>query len=385
MSRWVAVLAVVVMFAAVIGCGDSGPLADTTWVLESLNGHAAVDGIHPTLRVNGKKYGGQDGCNTYSGRSWNGRPVATADGSFSAPPAEGTLRGCDSAEIAEQAEAYMDTLMEGERFQLGGDRLEIIDGTGETRLVFFRQSALPGHTAELAGTGWRLLDEQANGDRTTTLAFLNDRIVTFGTVCREYVAEYKVSGARIRFPGMSMIGATQSCPSELQEMARRHMDDLFWAGDYSVDESTGGSVLRVRTRRAKTLVYEPLPPAMDGIFDREWSLTTFVEPRKTGSYTRFAYTTDVLEGTVVTISIGENSVSGSAGCNSYSAPLSYGGSMIEVERVSTTRMSCGHRDGVMEQERHYLEVLRDVKRFNIYGDRLAMHTGDDEVLLFDAR
>ena len=385
MNRWVAVLVVAVMFAAVIGCGDSGPLADTTWVLESLNGHAAVDGIHPTLRVNGKKYGGQDGCNTYSGRSWNGRPIATADGSFSAPPAMGTLRSCDSAEIAEQAEAYMDALTEGEWYLVEGDRLEIMDGSGETRLVFLRQSALPGHTAELAGTKWRLLDEQANGDRTTTLAFLNDRIVTFGTVCREYVAEYKVSGARIRFPGMSMIGATQSCPSELQEMARRHMNDLFWAGDYSVDESTGGSVLRVRTRRAKTLVYEPLPPAMDGIFDREWSLTTFVEPRRTGSYTRFSYTTEVLEGTVVTMSFQDNGMSGSGGCNSYSAPLTYEGSMIKVGKVSATRMSCDDPDGVMEQERHYYEVLRNVKRFAIYGDRLAMHTGDDEVLLFDAK
>ena len=279
----------------------------------------------------------------------------------------------------------MDALLEVERFQLGGDRLEIMDGSGETRLVFFRQRALPGLTSELAGTKWRLVDEQANGDLTTTLAFLNDRIVTFGTVCREYVAEYKVSGARIRFPNMSMIGATQSCPSELQDMARRHMNDLFWAGDFSVDESAGGSVLRVRTRRHKTLVYEPLPTAVAGTMYREWWLAAFVEPRRRGAYTRFSYTTDVLEGAVVTISLGDNGVSGSAGCNSYSAPLSLEGSTIEVGDVSATRMSCEDPDGVMEQEQRYLEVLRDVKRFDIYGDRLAMHTDDDEVLLFDAR
>ena len=334
MNRWVAVLVMGVMFAAVIGCGDSGPLADTTWVLESLNGHAAVDGIHPTLGVNGKSYGGAGWLQLLLGTFLERQADRHGRREFLGSTCHaGTLRGCDSAEIAEQAEAYMDTLMEGEKFRVEGDRLEIMDGSGETRLVFLRQSALPGHTAELAGTEWRLLDEQATGDRTTTLVFLNDRIVTFGTVCREYVAEYKVSGARIRFPGMSMIGATQSCPSELQEMARRHMNDLFWAGGYSVDESTGGSVLRVRTRRAKTLVYEPLPPAMDGIFDREWSLTSFVEPRKTGAYTRFSYTTDVLEGTVVTISIGENSAAGSAGCNIVQwSPESTRASTIEVGR-----------------------------------------------------
>ena len=110
-----------------------------------------------------------------------------------------------------------------------------------------------------------------------------------------------------------------------------------------------------------------------------------MEPRKTGAYTRFAYTTDVLDGTEVTISLGENSVSGSAGCNSYSAPLSLAGSTIEAGKVSATRMECKGPNGVMEQEQRYLEVLRDVTRFAIYGDRLAMHTGDDEVLLFDAK
>ena len=378
------VMIIVATLASVVGCGDSGPLGDTIWVLESLNGHPAVEGVHPTLRVNGKSYGGQDGCNGFSGRSWNGGPIATAEGTFSAPPAMGTLRGCDSAEIADQADAYMDALLEGDRFLFEGDRLEITDGTGETRLVFSRQHPLPGHTAELAGTKWRLKDGEAKVDRATTLVFLNDRIVAGATACRAYVAEYRVTGASIRFPGMSLTGATRSCLSEL-EIENRHMKDLFWAGDYAVDDGAGGSILRVRTRRHKTLVYEPLPPAVDGTLYRKWSLAAFVEPRRMSSYTRFSYTTEVLEGTEVTISFGENDVSGSAGCNTYSAALTHKGSTIEVGRVSATRISCEDPDSVMEQERHYLEILGDVKRFHIYGDRLVMNTGGDEMLLFDAR
>ena len=221
------VMIVVATLASVVGCGDSGPLGDTIWVLESLNGHPADEGVHPTLRVNGKSYGGQDGCNGFSGRSWNGGPIATAEGTFSAPPAMGTLRGCDSAEIADQADAYMDALLEGERFLIESDRLEITDGTGETRLVFSRQHPLPGHTAELAGTKWRLQDGEAKVDRATTLVFLNDRIVTGATACRAHVAEYRVTGASIRFPGMSLIGAMRSCPIELREIEKRHMNDLF--------------------------------------------------------------------------------------------------------------------------------------------------------------
>ena len=372
------------VFTSVVGCGDSGPLGDTTWVLESLNGHPAVEGIHPTLRVNGKSYGGQDGCNAFSGRSWNGGPIAAAEGTFSAPPAMGTLRSCDSVEVADQADAYMDALMEGERFLVEGDRLEIIDRAGETRIVFSRQRPLPGQTAELAGTKWRLLEGGANRDRATTLAFLNDRIVAIGTTCWGYVAEYRLTGASIRFPGMSLIGATRACPSELRKMEKRHVKDLFWAGDFAVDDGAAGSTLRIRTRRNRTLLYEPLPPTGDGTLFQEWSLLAFVEPRKTGAYTRYSYTTDVLEGTEITISFEENGASGSAGCSSYSTPLNIEGSTIELVKVSATREECEGPDGLMEQELRYLDVLKYVNRFDIYGDRLAMQTGDDEVLLFDA-
>ena len=98
------------------------------------------------------------------------------------------------------------------------------------------------------------------------------------------------------------------------------------------------------------------------------------------SYTRFSYTTDVLEGTEVTISFGENDVSGSAGCNTYSAAMTHEGSTIEVGRVSVTRISCEDPDGVMEQERRYLEILGDLNLFDIYRHRLTMNTGNDEVL-----
>ena len=385
MTQRVTVVLIAAMFASVVGCGDPGPLGDTRWVLESLNGHPAVEGIHPTLRVNGKSYGGQDGCNAFSGRSWNGGPIATAEGTFSAPPSMGTLRGCDSAEVADQSDAYMEALMEGEKFVVEDDRLEIMDGSGEIRLVYYRQRPLSGQTAKLAETKWRLLDEEADGDRATTLAFLNDRIVAIGTACWGYVAEYTVSGSSIRFPGMSLIGANRACPDELREMEKRHVNDLFWAGDFAVDDGAGGSILRIRTRRHRTLVYEPLPPAVDGILHREGSLTAFVEPRKMSSYTRYSYTTDVLDGTELTISFGENDVSGSAGCNSYSAPLRSAGSTIEVGKVTAAQVECKGPEGVMEQERRFLGILTDVNQFNIYGDRLAMLTGGDEVLLFDAR
>ena len=47
-----------------------------------------------------------------------------------------------------------------------------------------------------------------------------------------------------------------------------------------------------------------------------------------------------------------------------------------------TRTWCDDPERLMEQERRYLDVLSRVSQ--IYGDRLSLHTEDDEALLFQA-
>ena len=139
MNRLAAALGLVILVGAAACCGGSGLFSDETWVLDSPVGHPPIEGVLTTLRVRGKEYGGFDGCNSFGGRSRNDGPIAAADGTFSAPRAERTLRRCDDpVGVMEQAEAYMDALIQGERYRLIADRLEIIDGNGETRFVFVR-------------------------------------------------------------------------------------------------------------------------------------------------------------------------------------------------------------------------------------------------------
>ena len=84
-----------------------------------------------------------------------------------------------------------------------------------------------------------------------------------------------------------------------------------------------------------TLVFEPLHPAVDSIFTGRWSLTTLIEPGGTGPGFRV---TDVIPETEVTIEFSETGVSGSAGCNSYGAPLSVKDSTIAVGAPLAGRM-----------------------------------------------
>ena len=357
-----------------------------TWVLESVDESPLIDDTFATLWLNGDTYGGFDGCNSFGGRNEGGALVAKPDGTFSAPGAAQTQMLCVGPDgIMEQADAFTGALIQGEGFRIEGDRLEIIDGAGEVVLALVGQEPLQGRPADLVGSAWRLVVEgdEDSGVRVPTLAFLTDRIAAGVTACRGYVLGYSASDGRVRFPGTSMTGSTESCANELFGVEGRYTDHFTWADEYSVDESTGESVLRIRTRRGRTLLFEYLPPVVDSIFAGRWSLTTFVEAIEMDSgQTRFSRTTDVIPGTKVTIEFGETGVSGSAGCNSYNAPVEAEDATISVGAASVTRAWCDDPERLMEQERRYLDILSRVTRFRIYGDRMSLHTDDDEALLF---
>ena len=75
-------------------------------------------------------------------------------------------------------------------------------------------------------------------------------------------------------------------------------------------------------------------------------------------------------------------VSGSAGCNSFSAAYTFDGSFFRFEPAVSTKMACGEPPGVMEQEQRFLEWLGEVSFYHLEGGRLHLVTGDGRGLVF---
>ena len=376
--------------------GKSGPVTpesvatgiqeDSRWELVSVEGSPLADNTFAMVRVNGDAISGFDGCNSIGGRNEDGTPIAAEDGTFSIPGLGQTEMLCEEPEgTMEQAASLTSALVQGERFRVEGGRLEIIDGAGEVRLVLVKQESLPGQPVDLIGTAWQLVSEDDEGRdvRVPTLAFLDEHIAAGVAACRGYVASYSASEGQIRFPSLGMTGSKESCARELFRYEGEYTTHFTWTDQYSVDDSSEEGRLRIRTRRGKTLVLEPLSPVVDGLLAGRWSLTTFVEPREGDpGAMRNSRSTDVIPKTEVTIEFSENGLSGSAGCNSYSATLSVEDSTITVGTTTVTRAWCDDPERLMEQERHYLEIVSRVSHFMIFGDRLALQTDGDEALLF---
>ena len=240
--------------------------ADGIWILDLVDGRPVIEETVVILRITGNQLDGFGGCNRYGGAFEVETPVAGADGDFSIPPFLVTEKWCgfvdraDSDVIVDQEDAYISALTRGERYHVAGDRLEIMDGEGATRLVFVREAPLPGQPVDLRGTSWRLItdDDVDNGEYATTLIF-NGRQVMGSTACRDYLASYEISEGRVRFPDIGTLGSAESCSESARRLEGEFTDFLSWAWEYSVHEEQGVKRLRIRSSRGKTQTFEPLP------------------------------------------------------------------------------------------------------------------------------
>lgn len=78
----------------------------------------------------------------------------------------------------------------------------------------------------------------------------------------------------------------------------------------------------------------------------------------------------------------EETVKGSAGCNSYFGSYELKGSQLSIPGpIGVTEMYCMEPKGVMDQEQEYLAVLQLAESCEINGDELQINCGS-QVLIF---
>ena len=177
---------------------------------------------------------------------------------------------------------------------------------------------------------------------------------------------------------------SDNCNDELLEMEESfHRMHLSRADNYRVEEGRPGTSLWIRTKDGRTWEYEALTLPDDVILKGMWKLTAFVKSRVVSSRrTDYSHTIDIIPGTEISMEFREDGVSGSAGCNKYSGSLSLDDSTPDVGEITATREWCDDPDGLMKQERRYLDILSRVSLYHIFGDQLSLRTEDHEALLF---
>jgi len=143
--RTTPILGVLVVMSLIRTCqggtgGERGAperLVGTEWTLVSLHSSNLIEDTEIPLYLTERYMGGRMTCNHYGGGPDSGAYIATDDGSFMIDEVAVTVRLCLEPEgVMEQEAAYIEALLDAATYQIINDRLDIMDGSGETLLVF---------------------------------------------------------------------------------------------------------------------------------------------------------------------------------------------------------------------------------------------------------
>lgn len=167
------------------------PLEGSAWALAELPGAQPVRGAPATLRFEGGRAQGSDGCNSFS------VAYVAKDGALDFPSSAATTRRSCPPDVTKQADVFLLALSGAHAYRIDGGRLQLLGADGAVRATFVPQSQV------LAGTRWRAtainngkgaLASPMAGASAPTLAFEAGGRVSGMGGCNPFAGTYRSEG-----------------------------------------------------------------------------------------------------------------------------------------------------------------------------------------------
>ncbi len=230
------------------------------------------------------------------------------------------------------------------------------------------QTENAGSAPQLVGPIWQWQQTQMNnGDLFTpntpanyTIQFMADGTAAIQADCNTVRAVYTVEENRV---SLTMGPSTlMACPEgSLGDQFVSNLSNttlfFFQEGNLFIDLKFDSG----------TMSFSPISSQLPG---SNWIVTNYNNGREA--------VVGLLTGTELTADFGEDgTLSGSAGCNRYSAGYEVDSNNISIGMAVSTQMACSEPEGVMEQEQEYLAALSTAATYQVMGNTMQMRTADD--------
>ena len=174
-------------------------------------------------------------------------------------------------------------------------------------------------------------------------------------------------GGVIVVDGAASSGAGSDCLTEMGAYTYR-IEALGSNGEKAAAQST-----------VSVVPPTPTPPVGGGgstdadLLDRQLALVSYQDT--TGAQV------SPLVGTQLTaLFSADGTLSGSAGCNSYSAGYTAGNGAMTITPIATTQKFCAEPPGVMDQEAQYLSALQTTAGYQVSGRQLTLLNGAGQIV-----
>ena len=355
--------------------GETPDLLGSDWLLAEINGSPALEEAAVTLIFpNPNELAGNAGCNNYfavynlSGEAF----------SLSAVGLERTsteTMGCDVPEsLFQQEETYFEALENTASIQLEGDHLELLDTSGQRRLIFDRKKPVVVDPALL--------------DAVWTLTSLNEKPVLPGTYISLEFDEGSAGGSA----GCNGFGADLVAANEGRLLVSGIMSTLMLCQrDDGVDvmqqeadflealknvaryQIVEGQMQVFDASGTRILVYtaqEHLPMDPAGLPGTSWQLLSLDgSPPLEGSQPSLAF-------------LDRERVNGNAGCRDFSGAYQADGDRIRFPEIAMVQNDCLRGEAFQSLEGQFTDALTWANRYLLEPDRLVIYTSRGEELEF---
>ncbi|MGB3715585.1 MAG: META domain-containing protein [Candidatus Promineifilaceae bacterium] len=222
---------------------------------------------------------------------------------------------------------------------------------------------------ELAGTSWSL--SLLNGDGLLLLSIITAEFDEEGSLsgiagCNGYSASYEVDGDQIAIA--TPVTTSSSCRERLMNQESAYLETLKSIVSYQ----SRGTTMEMRDSEGRAmLVFDTLKQT--SLPGSAWTLSEYADGK--------GNVVPVLPGTTVTADFGDGGLlTGSAGCNGYSATYEVASNLVTIDTVVMTEIYCMEPEGLMDQESQYLSSLELSAAYVIVGEAMGLLDEDGAVL-----
>jgi heat shock protein HslJ len=194
----------------------------------------------------------------------------------------------------------------------------------------------------LDGTSWSLTEVAGAAAKPGGFLGFTGGNVAGSTGCNGFGGTYTQSGASLT---IALGPITQMACAGLEEQEAAVVAALPKVASLA---QSGGTLTLLDAGGTALLAYTAQEAA--GLVGPAWDVTGLNNGQEA--------VTSVITGSTVTVTFAaDGTVSGSAGCNTYSATYTLSGADLKVTPPAATRMLCDQPAGVMEQETAFLKAL----------------------------
>ena len=171
---------------------DAPGLKGSAWVLSGLTGQTLVAGTTVTLRFDGSRALGTDGCNRYTA------PYTASGGALKVGPSAASTRMACPQERMDQAAAFLGALTRANAYRVEAGQLQL-SADGAVLATFAPQPP------SLAGTSWRVTGYN-NGKQAVTSVLAGSNLtmefaaggkLAGSAGCNPYSVPYKAEGDKL--------------------------------------------------------------------------------------------------------------------------------------------------------------------------------------------